>query len=53
VNTLLSRYVIVEMFREASKVMVGNLRLNDAQEGIAAFIEKRAPQWQHTTDRRH
>jgi len=33
--------------------MVENLRLTDAQEGIAAFIQKRAPQWQHTNDRRH
>jgi len=33
--------------------MVENLRLNDAQEGIRAFIEKRAAHWQHSTDRRH
>ena len=43
----------MKCFREASKVMVDNLRLNDAQEGIKAFIEKRAPQWQHSTDTRH
>lgn len=42
-----------DAYREASKVMVDNLRLNDAQEGITAFIEKRAAVWQHTTDRRH
>ncbi len=30
----------------ASEVMVGNMLANDAEEGIGAFIEKRAPQWQ-------
>jgi len=43
----------VKCFREASKVMVDNLQLIDADEGIRAFIEKRLPQWQHTTDRQH
>ncbi len=30
----------------ASKVMVENMLDNNAKEGIGAFIEKRAPQWQ-------
>ena len=30
----------------ASGVMVDNMLAQDAREGIAAFIEKRAPQWQ-------
>lgn len=29
-----------------SEVMVRNLEAQDAQEGIGAFIEKRAPVWQ-------
>jgi enoyl-CoA hydratase/carnithine racemase len=30
----------------ASEVMIRNLEAHDAQEGIGAFIEKRAPIWQ-------
>jgi enoyl-CoA hydratase/carnithine racemase len=30
----------------ASRVMVENLIIRDAEEGIGAFIQKRAPQWQ-------
>jgi hypothetical protein len=30
----------------ASRVMVDNMLAQDAEEGIGAFIEKRAPQWQ-------
>lgn len=30
----------------ASRAMVENLALSDAGEGIAAFLEKRAPQWE-------
>ncbi len=33
----------------ATQVMVGEAGLPDAQEGIAAFLEKREPVW---TDRR-
>jgi enoyl-CoA hydratase/carnithine racemase len=29
----------------ARAVMVSNARLRDAQEGMAAFVEKRAPAW--------
>jgi enoyl-CoA hydratase/carnithine racemase len=37
---------IAEAYDYASKVMVDNMLAHDAQEGIRAFIEKRAPQWQ-------
>jgi hypothetical protein len=33
-------------YRYASEVMVSNLLADDAREGISAFLEKRAPQWQ-------
>ncbi|UOA27865.1 enoyl-CoA hydratase [Pseudosulfitobacter sp. DSM 107133] len=35
-----------EAYEYASAVMVGNMMAHDAREGIGAFIEKRAPQWQ-------
>jgi len=33
--------------------MVENLCLTDAQEGISAFIGKRAPHWSHTNEKVH
>jgi len=35
-----------QAYAYGSAVMVENMRLQDAEEGISAFIEKRAPQWQ-------
>ena len=35
-----------EAYIHASEVMVDNMLRQDAQEGIGAFIEKRAPDWQ-------
>jgi enoyl-CoA hydratase/carnithine racemase len=35
-----------EAYDYAAEVMVENLLARDAEEGIAAFIEKRAPNWQ-------
>jgi enoyl-CoA hydratase/carnithine racemase len=35
-----------EAYEYASGVMVENMLARDAEEGIGAFIEKRAPQWQ-------
>lgn len=35
-----------EAYDYASDVMVENMLARDAEEGIGAFIEKRAPQWQ-------
>jgi enoyl-CoA hydratase/carnithine racemase len=35
-----------EAYAYASGVMVDNMLARDAEEGIGAFIEKRAPQWQ-------
>jgi enoyl-CoA hydratase/carnithine racemase len=37
---------IAEAYDYASQVMIDNMLAHDAQEGIGAFIEKRAPQWQ-------
>lgn len=37
---------LAEAYAFASKVMVDNMLARDAEEGIGAFIEKRAPQWQ-------
>ena len=34
-----------EAYDHAAAVMVENMLANDAEEGIAAFIEKRAPSW--------
>ncbi|MBQ0803902.1 MAG: enoyl-CoA hydratase [Sulfitobacter sp.] len=36
---------LTEAYDYASAVMVDNMLAHDAQEGIGAFIEKRAPQW--------
>lgn len=35
-----------DAYTHASAVMVENMLARDAEEGIGAFIEKRAPQWQ-------
>jgi enoyl-CoA hydratase/carnithine racemase len=35
-----------EAYRLASSAMVDNLALPDSREGIEAFLEKRAPQWE-------
>lgn len=37
---------LAEAYDFASQVMVDNMLAHDAEEGIGAFIEKRAPQWQ-------
>jgi enoyl-CoA hydratase/carnithine racemase len=37
---------LTEAYDFASSVMVENMLASDAQEGIGAFIEKRAPKWQ-------
>lgn len=37
---------LTEAYDYASAVMVDNMLARDAEEGIGAFIEKRAPQWQ-------
>jgi enoyl-CoA hydratase/carnithine racemase len=35
-----------DAYRYASEVMVENMMVRDAEEGIAAFIEKRPPKWE-------
>ncbi len=37
---------LAEAYDYASQVMVENMLAEDAEEGIGAFIEKRAPRWQ-------
>jgi enoyl-CoA hydratase/carnithine racemase len=37
-----------EAYDYATQVMVENMLAQDAQEGIGAFIAKRAPAWQDT-----
>ena len=37
---------LADAYDHASRVMVENMLARDAEEGIGAFIEKRAPQWQ-------
>jgi enoyl-CoA hydratase/carnithine racemase len=37
---------LAQAYDHASGVMVENMLARDAEEGIGAFIEKRAPQWQ-------
>jgi enoyl-CoA hydratase/carnithine racemase len=37
---------LAEAYRYASEVMVENMLARDAEEGIAAFIEKRDPKWE-------
>ena len=39
-------YGLVEAYAYASQVMTTNMLARDAEEGIDAFIEKRAPEWQ-------
>lgn len=34
-----------EAYRHTSKVIVDNMMMDDAREGICAFIEKRSPRW--------
>jgi enoyl-CoA hydratase/carnithine racemase len=38
---------LAQAYAYASDVMVENMMIHDAQEGICAFIEKRAPDWQN------
>jgi enoyl-CoA hydratase/carnithine racemase len=37
---------LADAYELASRVMVDNMLARDAEEGIGAFIEKRAPRWQ-------
>ncbi len=35
-----------EAYRYASQVMVENMMVRDAEEGISAFVQKRMPTWE-------
>jgi enoyl-CoA hydratase/carnithine racemase len=35
-----------DAYRYTADVMVENMMAHDAEEGIAAFVEKRAPKWE-------
>jgi enoyl-CoA hydratase/carnithine racemase len=37
---------LADAYRFTSDVMVENMLAHDAEEGIGAFVEKRAPKWQ-------
>jgi enoyl-CoA hydratase/carnithine racemase len=37
---------LAQAYEYTSQIMVENMLKHDAEEGINAFIEKRAPQWQ-------
>ena len=39
---------LTQALDQGGQVMVDNLQLHDAQEGIAAFVEKRRPHWCHS-----
>ena len=36
---------LADAYQQTSRVMVENMLAADAQEGIGAFFEKRAPNW--------
>jgi enoyl-CoA hydratase/carnithine racemase len=36
-----------DAYKYTSKVMTHNMLLNDAKEGISAFLEKRNPNWEN------
>ena len=40
-------------YQLGATIMTENLRFRDAQEGIAAFAEKRRPDWTHSNDTVH
>ena len=42
-----SEMPLAQAYNYTSDVMVKNMLLREAQEGMSAFIEKRAPQWKH------
>ncbi len=47
-TTLVAREQILSHLERTEKIYLDELiRLSDAHEGIAAFMEKRAPNWQH------
>jgi enoyl-CoA hydratase/carnithine racemase len=37
---------VADAYDHATEVMVQNMMARDAEEGISAFVEKRAPTWE-------
>jgi enoyl-CoA hydratase/carnithine racemase len=37
---------LADAYRHASEVMVDNMLMHDAAEGVGAFLDKRAPEWE-------
>ena len=45
-NDLDARIMLARAYEYVSEVMVENLMARDAEEGLSAFIDKRAPKWE-------
>ncbi|KAK3918421.1 Enoyl-CoA hydratase domain-containing protein 3, mitochondrial [Frankliniella fusca] len=41
---------IYSAYRLGENVMTSNISMADAQEGISSFLQKKKPQWKHTSD---
>ena len=37
---------LADAYGYASQVMIDNMMVRDAEEGISAFVEKRTPKWE-------
>jgi enoyl-CoA hydratase/carnithine racemase len=37
---------VSDAYRHATEVMIENMMMRDAEEGIEAFVEKRPPKWE-------
>jgi enoyl-CoA hydratase/carnithine racemase len=37
---------VVDAYNYANEIMLKNMKTHDAEEGISAFVEKRAPVWE-------
>ncbi|KAK2720737.1 hypothetical protein QYM36_004577 [Artemia franciscana] len=44
---------VIQALKKGTEIMVENLRLEDAQEGVDSFKEKRSPTWKHSVKTVH